>query len=165
MNNTLIVYASRHGTTAMYARKMFQLLHGNVDLCFLNERGNSLPNLLVYDTIVIGGSIHYGKINKSVSKFITDNLELLKNKRVALFITCHFEYDKAQEQLNNVYPKELLEKAVVSDYFDGELLFPKMNYWEKIIAKMVLKSDEIRPRVSKEKIMNFANKLNEQDKK
>lgn len=163
MKNTLIVYASRHGTTAMYARKLFQLLHGNVDLCFLDERANSLPNLSVYDTVVIGGSIHYGKINKSVTKFTKENLELLKSKRIALFITCHFEGDKALEQLNNVFPKELLEKAIVSDFFDGELLFPKMNYWEKMIAKMVLKADEIRPRVSKEKIMNFANKLNEQD--
>lgn len=165
MNNTLIVYASRHGTTAGYAKKLLQLLNGKVDLCFLNERENSLPNLSVYDTIVIGGSIHYGKINRSVTKFIDDNFELLKNKRLGLYVTCHFEGEKAQEQLNNAYPKELLDKALVSGYFDGELLFPKMNFWEKIVAKMVLSSDEIRPRVSKEKITSFANTLNEQNEK
>ncbi len=163
MNNTLIVYASRHGTTSAYAKKLLQLLDGNVDVCFLNERANSLPNLSVYNTIVIGGSIHYGKINKSVTTFINDNFELLKSKRLGLLVSCLYEGDKAQEQLNNAYPKELLERAVVSDYFDGELLFPKMNTWEKLIAKMVLQAEEIRPRVSKQKIMDFANKLNQKD--
>lgn len=165
MNKTLIVYASRHGTTAAYAKKLLQMLHGNVDLCFLNERENSLPDLSVYDTFVIGGSIHYGKINKSVTRFTKDNFELLKNKRLGLYITCYYEDEKAQEQLNNAYPKELLDKALVTDYFDGELLFPKMNVWEKFIAKMVLKSDEIRPRISKQKITDFANKLNNEHEK
>ena len=161
MNNTLIVYASRHGTTSAYAKKLFELLDGNVDVCFLNERANSLPNLAVYNTIVIGGSIHYGKINKLITTFTNDNFELLKTKRLGLLVSCHFEGDKAMEQLNNAYPMELIERAVVSDYFDGELLYPQMNIWEKFITKLVLQAEEIRPRVSKQKIMDFANKLNQ----
>ena len=159
MDNTLIVYASRHGTTSEYARKLFQLLNGNVDLCFLNERGDSLPDLTVYTTIVIGGSIHYGKNSKSVVKFTNDNLELLKTKKVGLFVTCHFEGDKALQQLNNAYPKELIDRAIVTDYFEGELLFPKMNAWEKFITKLVLRKDEIKPIVSKDRIIRFAEKL------
>ena len=159
MNNTLIVYASRHGTTSEYAKRLFQLLNGNVDLCFLNERGESLPDLSVYTTIVIGGSIHYGKNSKSVIKFTNENLELLKTKRVGLFVTCHFEGDKALQQLNNAYPKELIDRAIVTDYFEGELLFPKMNAWEKFITKLVLRRDEIRPIISTEKIISFAEKL------
>ena len=159
MDNTLIVYASRHGTTSEYARKLFQLLNGDVDLCFMNERGDSLPDLTVYTTIVIGGSIHYGKNSKSVVKFTNDNLELLKTKKVGLFVSCHYEGDKALEQLNNAYPKELLDLAVVADYFEGELLFPKMSFWEKFITKLVLRSDEIRPIIAKEKIISFVEKL------
>ena len=159
MNNTLIVYASRHGTTSEYAKQLFQLLNGNVDLCFLNERGDSLPDLSVYTTIVIGGSIHFGKNSKSVLKFTNDNMELLKTKRVELFVTCHFEGDKALQQLNNAYPKELIDRAIVTDYFEGELLFPKMNAWEKFITKLVLRKDEIKPIVSKDRIIRFAEKL------
>ncbi len=159
MYNTLIVYASRHGTTSEYARKLLQLLSGNVDLCFLNERANSLPDMSVYTTIVIGGSIHYGKNSKSVIKFVNDNLELLKTKRLGLFVTCHFEGEKALKQLNDAYPKALLDLAVVTDYFDGELLFPKMNRWEKFITKLVLSSDEIKPIISRDKIEHFADKL------
>lgn len=161
MNNTLIVYASRHGTTAVYAKSLLKLLIGNVDLCFLNERANSLPNLSVYNTIVIGGSIHYGKNNKSVSRFTKENIELLKTKRLGLYVTSFFEGDKAIEQLHKAYPKELIEMATVVDYFDGELLYPKMSSWEKFVAKAVLNDDEIRPLISKPKITEFANKLNQ----
>lgn len=159
MNNTLIVYASRHGTTSEYARKLLKLLDGNVDLCFLNERANSLPDFSIYNTIVIGGSIHYGKNSKSVIKFVNDNLELLKTKRLGLFVTCHFEGEKALKQLNDAYPKELLDLAVVSDYFDGELLFPRMNWWERFITKLVLSREEIKPIISRAKIEQFADKL------
>lgn len=161
MNRTLIVYASRHGTTVEYAKTLLKLLDGNVDLCFLNERENSMPDLSGYDTIVIGGSIHYGKNSKLVINFTQNNLELLKTKRLGLFVASYFDGDKAMEQLNNAYPKELLQNALVSDYFDGELLYPKMNYWERLIAKMVLKAEETTPIISKSKIMQFADRLND----
>ncbi len=161
MNNTLIVYASRHGTTAQYARKLFELLDINVDICSLAERKGSMPPLDNYNTIVIGGSIHYGKNNKEIVNFTNSNIEILKTKRLGLFVTSFYEGDRALKQLQNAYPKELLDIAVVADYFDGELLFPKMNFWEKQVAKIVLKADEVGPLISKSKITEFANKLNQ----
>ena len=161
INNTLIVYASRHGTTDAYAKSLLKLLDGNVDLCSLDERANSMPDMSDYDTIVVGGSIHYGKNSKLVTSFVKNNLELLRKKRLGLFVTSFFDGDKALEQLSNAYPKELLDKAIVADFFDGELLFPKMNFFEKIVAKVVLKAEEIQPLISKTKIINFADKLNQ----
>ena len=162
MNNTLVVYASRHGTTAEYAKQMLKILDGNVDLCFLNERGaDSMPDFSQYNTIVIGGSIHYGKNNKLVVDFTKKNLELLTTKRLGLFVTSYFDGDKALEQLHNAYPKELLDRAIVVDYFDGELLYPKMNFWERLVARAVLKAEEVKPLISKSKITDFADKLNQ----
>lgn len=161
MNNTLVVYASRHGTTAEYAKQMLKLLDGNVDLCFLNERADTMPDMSHYNTIVIGGSIHYGKNSKLVIDFTKKNIEWLKTKRLGLFVTSFFDGEKALDQLHNAYPKELLERAIVADYFDGELLYPKMNFWERLVAKAVLKAEEITPIISKPKITDFANKLNQ----
>ena len=161
INNTIIVYASRHGTTAEYAKNLLKLLDGNVDLCSLDERANSMPDMSVYDTIIVGGSIHYGKNSKLVVSFVKNNIELLRTKRLGLFVTSYFDGDKALEQLGNAYPKELLDKAIVADFFDGELLYPKMNFFEKIVAKVVLKAEELQPLIAKTKIVNFANKLNQ----
>lgn len=160
INNTLIVYASRHGTTTQYAKSLLKLLDGNVDLCSLDERANSLPDMSYYDTIVIGGSIHYGKNNKLVVSFAKNNIELLRNRRLGLFVTSYYDGERAQNQLNNAYPKELLDIAIAADYFDGELLYPKLNVFEKLVAKIVLKADELQPIISKSKIVDFAKKLN-----
>ena len=153
INNTIIVYASRHGTTGEYAKKLLKLLNGNVDLCSLDERANSMPDMTFYDTIVIGGSIHYGKNSKLILNFVKNNLELL--------VTSYFDGEKALEQLNNAYPKELIDKAIVVDYFDGELLYPKMNFFEKLVAKAVLRAEELQPLIAKSKIIDFADKLNQ----
>lgn len=160
INNTLIVYASRHGTTTQYAKSLLKLLDGNVDLCSLDERANSMPDMSFYDTIVIGGSIHYGKNSKLVVSFVEKNKELLKSRRLGLFVTSFYEGERAQKQLNNAYPKELLDIAIAVDYFDGELLYPKLNLFEKLVAKIVLKADELQPVIAKSKISDFANKLN-----
>ena len=161
INNTIIVFASRHGTTAAYAKKLLKLINGNVDLCSLDERANSMPDMSFYDTIVIGGSIHYSKNSKLVVSFVKKNIDFLRTKRLGLFVTSFYDGDKALEQLDNAYPKELLDKAIVADYFDGEILFPKLNFFEKIVAKAVLKADEIQPILAKSKVVDFANKLNE----
>ena len=144
INNTLIVYASRHGTTTQYAKSLLKLLDGNVDLCSLDERANSMPDMSFYDTIVIGGSIHYGKNNKLVVSFVKNNLEVLRKRRLGLFVTSYYDGERAQNQLNNAYPKELLDIAIAADYFDGELLYPKLNVFEKLVAKIVLKADELQ---------------------
>ena len=161
INNTLIVFASRHGTTAEYAKKLLKLLDGNVDLCSLDERANSMPDMSFYDTIVIGGSIHYGKNSKLVVRFVKNNIDFLRTRRLGLFVTSFYDGEKALEQLGNAYPKELQDNAIVADYFDGELLFPKLNFFEKLVAKAVLKADEVQPVIAKSKIVDFANKLNE----
>jgi menaquinone-dependent protoporphyrinogen oxidase len=161
INNTIIVYASRHGTTAEYAKKLLKLLNGNVDLCSLDERANSMPDMTFYDTIVIGGSIHYGKNSKLILNFVKNNLEFLRTRRLGLFVTSYFDGEKALKQLNNAYPKELIDKAIVVDYFDGELLYPKMNFFEKLVAKAVLRAEELQPLIAKSKIIDFADRLNQ----
>ena len=161
INNTIIVYASRHGTTAEYAKELMNLLDGNVDLCSLDERGKSMPDMSFYDTIVIGGSIHYGKNSKLIVSFVKNNIDLLKTRRLGLFVTSYYDGERALQQLNNAYPKELLEKAVVVDYFDGELLYQKLNFFEKIVAKVVLKAEEMDSIIEKSKVIEFAKKLNQ----
>lgn len=161
INNTIIVYASRRGTTVKYAKSLLKLLDGNVDLCSLNERSDSMPDMSYYDTIVIGGSIQYGKNSKLVLSFVRNNIELLRSRRLGLFVTSFYDGERALEQLNKAYPKELIDRAIVADYFDGELLFPKMNIFEKIVAKAVLRAEEVQPVIAKSKIVDFANKLND----
>lgn len=42
------------------------------------------------------------------------------------------EEQKGKAELNNVFPEELLSKAVAKEYFGGEVIFSKMNFFENL---------------------------------
>ena len=90
-----------------------------------------------------------------------NNIDLLSSRRLGLFVTSYYDGERALQQLSKAYPKELIEKAIVADYFDGELLYPKMNFFEKMVAKIVLKAEELQTVIVKSKVIEFAEKLNQ----
>jgi len=134
---TLIAYATKHGTTEKCALMLTGKLKGTVETCNLMK--NAAPNPAEYDRIIIGGSIYAGRIQKEVTEFCSRNLEELKNKELGLFICCMF-IDKGEEQLNNSFPRELLDIASVKESFGGEMRYSSMSFLEKSLTRMVLKS-------------------------
>lgn len=155
MHNTLIVFASNHGSVERCARELFRLMDGKVDLCNLNCR-ESIPDLNVYDSFIIGGSIHYGKIQKIIAGFCKNNQALLANKRLGLFVNCLYSGEKAQQQLDNAFPESLARHALIRDYFGGELDVEKMNFWENLITRQIVLSEQLVVQLDKEKITRFA---------
>lgn len=162
MDNTLIVYASNHGTVEKCARELFRRIDGKVDLCNLNRR-DSLPDLSVYDTVIVGGSIHNGSIQDEISSFCNKNLEMLSSKRLGLFINCLYSGEKAEQQLKDAYPELLRQRAVVHDYFGGEIDEMKLSFWEKIVITRMIEEGELVIALSKERIDRFAEKMSEID--
>ncbi|MDO5664214.1 MAG: flavodoxin domain-containing protein [Bacteroidia bacterium] len=158
-NNTLIVYASRHGNVEKCARELFTALDGKVDICNLNNR-KLFPDISTYDSIIIGGSIYYGKVQKSVSDFCNINFDVLIQKRLGLFISCLYADEKAEKELRESFPPELHKHATVSDYFGGEIDKSKLSFLEKILVNQMIKSGELILSISQEKIKQFAEKMN-----
>lgn len=156
MHNTLIVFASNHGTVERCARELFRLIDGKVDLCNLNRR-ESIPDLKVYDSLIVGGSIHYGKVQNVIAGFCKNNQSLLAGKRLGLFVNCLYSGEKAQQQLDNAFPESLARHALVREYFGGELDEEKMNFWERLITRQIVRSEELEVQLDKEKIKRFAN--------
>lgn len=158
MNNSLIIYASDHGTVEKCAKELFVQLDGKVDLCNLNVR-NSNPDLSTYDTIIIGGSIHSGKIQNVIAQFCEENIDLLSTKNIGLFINCLYSGEKAQQQLDEAFPALLNSVAVARDYFGGEINDLKLSYLEKIITKQMIEQENLVVKLSKERIDKFAIKM------
>ena len=158
MDNTLIVFASEHGTVEKCARRLFQLLDGKVDMCNLNDR-NSFPDVSTYDSVIIGGSIRSGAIQESVAFFCAENLDILRKKRLGLFINCMYSDEVAQQQLDLAYPEELNKSAIVRDYFGGEIQKSKLSFWERIVMTQMIEKDDLVLALSNEKIENFAKKM------
>jgi menaquinone-dependent protoporphyrinogen oxidase len=167
---TLVVYATKHGSAAECAEMLSEKLTGEVDVCNLKE--GKVPEVSQYDRVIIGGSIYAGTMHKEVSEFCTKNLDVLKTKKVGLFICC-MNKAAVEAQLNNAFPKELLGICTVKDSFGGQFKFSEMNFMEKAITKMVsktlAKTDSSLPSVgmkndlsmiSKENIDRFARLIN-----
>src|SRR5690554_1689752 len=106
MNNSLIIYASDHGTVEKCAKELFLQMSGKVDLCNLYNR-EVTPDLSTYDTVIIGGSIHSGKIQDVISEFCEVNISQLIQKNIGLFINCIYSGEKALKQLDDAFPVSL----------------------------------------------------------
>jgi menaquinone-dependent protoporphyrinogen oxidase len=133
---TLIIFASKHGSTDKCAQMLAQKLKSDVKLC--NLKGGSAPELSEYDRVIIGSPVYAGNILKEVKDFCTSNMDELGSKKVGLFICC-MNKEAAQTQLNAAFPKELSENCIIKESFGGEFKFREMNFMEKAITRMVTK--------------------------
>lgn len=155
---TLIVYATKHGCTEKCATQLSGQLTGEVALC--NLKTGPIPDLVQYDQVIIGGSIHIGKIQKDVSDFCARNLAELKIKKVGLFICCMYDGEVAETELNSSFPQELLTTAVAKEYFGGEFIFKKMNFLDRLIVKKVAKIDQDESKIITANINKFVQSMN-----
>lgn len=156
MDNTLIIFASNHGTVEKCARELFRRIDGKVDICNLNRR-DFLPDLSGYDSVIVGGSIHNGEIQDEISSFCNENMKLLAKKRLGLFINCLYSGERAQQQLDDAFPEALNRIAVVRDYFGGEVDKLKLTFWERVVTSRIIKEGDLIVAISKERIDRFAN--------
>lgn len=155
---TLIAYGTKYGSTEKCANILLERLNGEVDLCNLKETKN--VDLSKYDKVVIGGSIYMGKIQKAVSQFCITNLDVLREKKIGLYICCMRDGDIAETEIKESFPLELVNDAVVKGYFGGEFIITKMNFLERFIVKKIAKINIDTSNISVERISDFADLIN-----
>jgi menaquinone-dependent protoporphyrinogen IX oxidase len=103
MLRTLIVYESKYETTQRVASYL-SLVLGPARYCTTNQFQDEYKD---FDFIVVGSPIYSGKSLPKISKFLDDNADWLKNKKVALFST-------------SISPQDGYEKLVEMETFIGE---------------------------------------------
>ena len=155
---TLIVFASKHGCTKKCAQLLKNEIHDQVDVINLKETQE--VDITKYDKVVIGGSIYMGGIQKSVTKFCSKKLNQLKEKKIGLFFCGMMDGETILKEINQIFPQELIDHAEVKDYFGGEFIFNKMNFFEKIIVKKVVKVTADKSTIREASILEFAEVMN-----
>jgi menaquinone-dependent protoporphyrinogen oxidase len=124
--STLIVYATRYGTTARYAAALRETLGAGAEVVRLRrlsgERRRDMETALdAASVVVIGGPIYAGRIRPEVSRFCERYRSKLLERRVALFICCLETGDRAKEELEAAYPVWLTAHAVSRRILGGEV--------------------------------------------
>lgn len=154
----LIAYATKNNTTMLCANLLFEKLpHADIVNLSLKQ-----PDISKYDTIVIGSGIRFNNIHDDVKKFIGNNLDLLMNKKVAIYICCGFP-EKSNQYLLHNFPKKLLNKCVSIECFGGTLNVKPYRLHDKFIMQTVLKNYKLDnrelPKIDNKSIVNMIKKV------
>ncbi len=157
---TAIIFNSKHGTAEKVANLIAERV-GKEHSDVINLKNQTIIDLSNYNTVILGGSVYVGTIQKSIFKFCEANQEELLNKKIALFI-CGMEPDleKQELEIKNSFPAFAYERAIVKKFMGGEILLEKMNFFEKMAIKKVAKISQSESNINYKAIDEFIEKLN-----
>lgn len=156
--NNLIVYATKYGCTEKCAGILAQKLEGKTDVHNLKDL--KALDLSQYNSVVIGGSLYIGRIQEEVTAFCKNNMDVLKTKKIGLFICGMQNEEVLKTELKASFAEELFEHAAAKECFGGEFILKKMNFVDRMITRMVAKTHKDTSSISVEKISAFAQLMN-----
>ncbi|MCK4537358.1 MAG: flavodoxin domain-containing protein [Candidatus Krumholzibacteria bacterium] len=153
----IIIYMTRHGCAEKAAKMLKDRLGEGAETVNLKKSGPiQLEN---YDTVIIGGSIHVGQMQRKVKKFCEKNREILGRKNLGLYLCCMEEGEKAREQFDAAFDTDLRSHATAQGLFGGEFDFSRMNFLEKKVIKKVADITESVSKIDESKIVRFVESI------
>lgn len=155
--NTAIVYMTQHGCTEKAAKELKQLLPGTTELFNLYKEPD--PDLRPFDTVIIGGSIHYGKIQAGVQKFCKAHHGELIYKNLGLYICCMETGKTAELEFENAFEEPLRRHALAKGIFGGEFNLKRMTSFERMIIRHIARVKESTSALDMNSIRRFAEQL------
>lgn len=133
---SIIIYATRYGSVAK-AAELIQKELGN-DCKLVNVMIESVPPLDPFDTIILGGSIYIGKVQKELNVFVKANLKQLLSKKVGLFLCAGApKQEDRDKELQGAFPPELFAHAAAKNVLGYAFTFEKMRFFDRLIMKKI----------------------------
>lgn len=138
---SIIIYATRYGSTAEAARRIKEKL--GEDCMLINIMTDKVPALDSYETVVLGGSIYVGRVQKQLTAFLNSNLNQLLEKNIGLFLCAGApKPEERAKELQGAFPSRLLEHAAAKDVLGYAFSFEKMRFLDRAVMKKI-KGDSI----------------------
>lgn len=155
---TLIAYASKSGTTKKCAEYLYDKVKDNLEAGLVDLK-KSVPDISLYDTVVIGGPIRAGKLLGKVKSFMAKYQDSLKDKNLYIFFCCASDEYMEKYMKDNI-PQALAESAKGIVSFGGEIDPDNAKGFDKFILNMMAKNmTGNRPCIAYENIDMLAEKL------
>lgn len=127
----LLAYTSKNGSTASCVQRLASGLSGlDVTVCDLAKE---VPNAAEFDMVIVGAAVHHNRFPAPVTRFLREEKEILKNKKLGLFLLCGIaeEQDYYKEKL---FPAELRDKAFEVAFWGGSLRYDGLKFWDKFFV-------------------------------
>ena len=148
MKKIAMLYESVDGHTATVVERMGAIFKGaGIEVVPVRCKANSIPALKEADGIVIGGSIHAGRHNNKLIRFVTAHRDLIGAKPNAFFLVClTAKFDSPEKAAEVVgYLKDFETRTGLipghSQAFAGALLYTKYNFIMRALMKSITKKE------------------------
>ena len=144
MANILIIYSTTDGHTRKICQRLQDVMEQQAhEVTLVSVNDNPQLDMSLFDKIVIGASIRYGKHRPEVVETINSNAQLLASKPGAFFsvnVTAR-KPDKNTPETNPYMPKFLKqinwqpnELAV----FAGKIDYPKYSTFDRMMIRFIM---------------------------
>jgi|TARA_B110001452_G_scaffold187091_1_gene157535 menaquinone-dependent protoporphyrinogen oxidase len=144
MSKCLILYSTTDGHTKKICDRIAHILNKNNNTATtLNLATFDQTKLNDCDSIIIGASIRYGKHQNSLYNFISQNKEILENKKNSFF-TVNVVARKMEKNSpeTNPYMKNFLDKSKWKpqslSVFAGKIEYPKYGFIDKYVIRFIM---------------------------
>jgi menaquinone-dependent protoporphyrinogen oxidase len=149
--NALVAFGTKYGSTEKVATEIATTLSSvGVEAEVLDLRSKKMEALSSYQLVVIGSGIVVGSWSKEAQRFLEENKDTLKGKKVALFACCgdiEFKKDQAaewkQKYVTDVGAKYGID-PVSTALFGGVIDFEQYGFMVKAIMRGAKKTIEDR---------------------
>ncbi len=155
---TLIVYATKYGSTVDCAARLRDKLAGGAELHNLKTS----PDVPIdsYDTIVVASPVYAGRLLKPVYPFFERYRAKLLEKPLGIFLCCGTDRLKPEKALRANIDEAFVEHAKVLGQFGGEFRKKGMSLPDRLMLWLAfLKTGLPHPDFKPEEIDKFAKRL------
>lgn len=169
MSNTLIVFASKYGTTQKIAQKIAAGLKATA-VCYDcktqtiisadSQQKVKQVNLADYGTIILGTAMYIGMPLSAFKKFCATHEKELLSHPVGLF-TCGVGTSQEDEgYLRKALPAALNSHATSYAHLGGDVVPERMNAFERMAMKEYVKQHGPAAGINEQAIAEFCDALN-----
>ncbi|MGY3571141.1 menaquinone-dependent protoporphyrinogen IX dehydrogenase [Vibrio paucivorans] len=140
----LFLYSSREGQTKKILHYIEEEL-SEFECEVVDLHSVDRVDFTQYDRVLIGASIRYGHFNKKLYQFIENNVEQLKQNKVAFFcvnLTARKEDQGKDTPEGSAYIKTFLTKSAwqpeLIGVFAGALYYPRYKWFDRVMIRFIM---------------------------
>ena len=144
MSKILILYSTVDGHTLQICQRLQHIAEQAGHRAVLAEMQHEAAfDAALFDTVVIGASIRYGKHRPDVARYLRDNREVLESRRCAFFSVNIVARKPAKNTPEtNPYVRKFLKqigwRPQLLAVFAGKLDYPRYGFWDRNIIRFIM---------------------------
>ena len=143
MQSFLLIYSTVDGHTKNISKEIGSYITDKFKVSIMSIDDVTKKILIDHDRVLIGASIRYGKYRSNVYKFISENIDILKDKSASFFSVnvVARKSDKNTPETNPYVVKFLKQTAWQPTYtavFAGKIDYPKYGFLDKHIIRFIM---------------------------